>query len=466
MKPEIVLCADSESVKNPELIGLGGENLLAQPWLRLFCSALEARSYLREAEDIKEVWVASNDEVEPINLAAAIKKDMRGRGVYLLAFDGGGSLKSRASAAGIDAALARPDFASRYAQKKSNAAETEQVDRASSLDQPDVPESSVASQSLRDLPVIDPLDVGGQVAAERPCKSAAEVQRGIPSPVGTVRCEFQAEAKKLQSKKTAALFTVASATGGAGKSAIAALSAFFMQGFGRKTLLLDADMQFGDMHYLTGAENPLLLDEVAADRAKLEKLVSDGLRPALLAAPKRLEQSEVVAGGLSHVIDEVSNRFDAIVVNTSSHWDESLAQLLERSSQVLFLVDQRAVSLRASKHALEMCSRCGIATTPFVFAVNRCSKNALFSSFDVACSLGGTRAVELRDGGKEVDELLGAGLPLDLIDSRNDLCLSLERVLLDLLPSDAEGFASGAPGFPARSRRFSFGRRRGRAACL
>ena len=466
MKPEIVLCTDSESVKNPELIGLGGENLLAQPWLRLFCSALEARNYLREAESVKEVWVASNDEVEPINLAAAIKKDMCDRGVYLLAFDGGGSLKSRASAAGIDATLTRSDFASRYAQKKSAAAEGERVDEVCASACSGLAASPGKAKPTRELPTIDPFDMSGQAVVEHSREGIAEMQRSVPAPASTVRCEFQTGTRSLQSQKAAALFTVVSASGGAGKSTIAVLSAFFSQGFGRKTLLLDADMQFGDMRYLAGVEKPITLDEVVADRAKLDKLVSNDKRPALLAAPKRLEQSEVIAEGLLRIIDEASSRFDVVVVNTSSHWDEMLAQLLERSSHVLFLVDQRAASLRASKHALEMCARCGIATTPFVFAVNRCSKNALLSSFDVACSLGGSRAVELKEGGKEVDELLGAGLPLDLIDSRNDLCLSLERALLDILPNDAEGSASGALGPSARSKRFSFGRRRGRAACL
>lgn len=268
------------------------------------------------------------------------------------------------------------------------------------------------------------------------------------------------------SEKTACTLSIVSASGGAGKSTIAALAAFFSQGFGYKTLLLDADMQFGDMGSMAGIEAPLSLDEVAADPAKFETLVPDGRYPALLAAPRRLEQSESVGESLSRIIERANAAFDVVIVNTSSHWDEPLAQVLERSSHVLFLVDQRAVAIRAGKHALEMCSRCGIATTPFVFAVNRCTKNALFSSFDVACSFGGSRAVELKDGGKEVDELLGAGLPLDLIGSRNDLCLSLERVLVDILPGSSGASGRGCPRTPVRAKRFSLGRKGRRAACL
>ncbi|WP_139650930.1 AAA family ATPase [Raoultibacter phocaeensis] len=466
MKPEVVLCVDSESAMKPEMIGLDGENLLAQPWLRLFCSAVEARSYLKQAEDIKEVWVASSDEMEPINLAAALKKDVQDRGVYLLAFDGGGSLKSRASAAGIDAALTQSDFSSKYARTKLDVAHCADEGLLSDASENRVVEAR-SSDSRRPLDTVPSIEQNPGPALVAPTGKASDVSgcaTAALSAQSEPRSDPSAVTAKLAAKKTANLVTVVSACGGAGKSTVAALAAYFYQGFGRRTLLLDADLQFGDMHYITGCEHPLTLDDAASDASRIDRLDADGAEPALLAAPRRLEQSEVLGEGLIAAVDRASSRFDIVVANTSSHWDERLAQLLERSSRVLFIVDQRASSLRASKHALEMCSRCGIATSPFVFAVNRCAKGALFSSFDIACALGGSHAVELKDGGKAVDELLGAGLPLDLIKERNELCLSLERMIVDMMPSgDA---VKSTPGVSAKTKRFPFGRRRKGAACL
>ena len=40
----VALCADTTSLQHPESIGLAGENLAAQDWLRIFSSA-EAVSY-------------------------------------------------------------------------------------------------------------------------------------------------------------------------------------------------------------------------------------------------------------------------------------------------------------------------------------------------------------------------------------------------------------------------------------
>ena len=87
-------------------------------WLALFTSAEEARGFLRNDDAIDEVWVASSDDVDPINLAAAVKRDRRERGVYLLAFQGTGSLWSRANAAGIDATLSHQAFVQRYTSRR------------------------------------------------------------------------------------------------------------------------------------------------------------------------------------------------------------------------------------------------------------------------------------------------------------------------------------------------------------
>ena len=118
MTPSIALCADSESMKQPALLGLAGENFAAQEWLALYSTAEEARASLRADAAVEEVWVASSDDMDPINLAAAVKRDRQARGVYLLAFQGTGSLWSRAHAAGVDATLSHQAFVERYLREK------------------------------------------------------------------------------------------------------------------------------------------------------------------------------------------------------------------------------------------------------------------------------------------------------------------------------------------------------------
>lgn len=442
----VALCADAACLQHPETLGLAGENLAAQEWLRLFATATEARRFLREDRSVDEVWIASCDDVAPINLAATLKRDRADRRVCLVAFEGTGSLKSRASAAGIDASLTRQAFLARYAQRKRSAlgAGREEDLRA------------------RDLAL---ASLGGP--SETAAASSAEDARPR---VRTAPCAAPARKEGAVRKRAGFLMPVVSGSGGAGKSTVAALSALLSQRLGHRTLLLDLDLQFGDMPDLLGAEHPLTVDDVLSTPARLEQLAPEGGLPALLAAPKRLERSEAVAGQVPALLDRLLPRFDVVVCNTGAAWAEQHAVLLERSSKALFLVDQRASSLRACRHALDLCARCGIAAGPFSFAVNRCAKNALFTSIDVSCALQGAPVVELAEGGRDVEELLGTGLPAELLSSRNALCGSIEALLRDALPS-AGGTAADVAPAPRRTglglRRSRRPRRRGReAACL
>lgn len=426
---EVVLCADAESLKDPRLVGLGGENLETQKWLRVFCSAIEARRYLRNAEKADEVWVASSDEVDAINLAAALKKDSKGKGVYLVAFQGTGSLKSRANAAGIDGTLSHQDFLRRYGSFKSSSTCGGLTGKG-------------AYESVADF-------------GDSQYKNTLTETRG----------SIDSLSNRASSEKSAQVLSIVSASGGSGKSTVSALSAVLSQGLGYRTLLLDADLQFGDVQHFLGMENALTIDRIMEDPALIDQLKPGDSLPALLAPPKNLEQSEQLAAGLPRLIEDLKAHFDVIIVNTGAFWSDQHVSLLERSSTALFLIDQRSSSVRACKHALDLCARCGMATHPFLFAINRCSRVAPLTSIDVSCALQGSHAVELQEGGREVSDLLSAGLPLELVETRNDFCLSLEQMLIDLLPQFNRTVVA-KNSVRQEGRRFRIGRKRKRVACL
>lgn len=427
----VALCADTMSLQHPESIGLVGENLAAQGWLRLFSSAEEARRFLRADRLVDEVWVASSDDVAPINLAATIKRDRSDRCVCMLAFEDTGSLKSRVSATGIDASLTRQALAERYARRKQAYA---------------CPWPMATPPTQAPAPASAPVPVPAPAPASTP--AFAPTAAPAPAPTPTVASQPMRCEERRPRAHAGFLLPVVSGSGGAGKSTVAVLSAFIAQRMGFNTLLLDFDLQFGDVPALMGVQNPLTVDDVLAAPARLDQLRSDGRQPAVLAAPRHLEDSEAVVERAPQLLDQLTARFDVVVANTGAAWAEQHALLLERSSKALFLVDQRPSSLRACQHALDLCARCGIATGPFLYAVNRCSKNALFTSIDVSCALRGAHVFELKDGGGEVEELLGAGLPSELLSSKNDLCASLEQTLSAVLPGDGRAASRSEEGAP------------------
>ena len=146
-----------------------------------------------------------------------------------------------------------------------------------------------------------------------------------------------------------------------------------------------------------------------------------------------------------------------MVVNTGSLWTDGHAGILETADAVVFLMDSRPSSLRATVHAVELCTRLGVATTGFAFAVNRHDKSSLLSAVDVSCALRGARAQELADGGRDVDELLGAGYPGELVNSKNAFVADARSLLAEILPGRRGEVVRGAGDEPKR-RRSLFGR--------
>ncbi len=284
---------------------------------------------------LEALWVESCEDIEPINLAAACKSDSPATEVFLVAADRTGSVVSRANAAHLDG-IVRP---------------------------------SDLSDSLREAAL--------RLAGNGECGHREEEAPALT----------EAPSDRGDKARSGFLLTVVSGSGGAGKSTVAVLAALASARRGLKTALLDADLQFGDLGELAGFCPAVSIEEVIAKPAALEEVGEAPL--ALFKAPRALERSEAISESLGTVVERVCQAFDVVVVNTGGSWGEQHLQLLERSAATLFLVDQRASSVRACRHALDLCLRCGIATSSFLLAVNRCTRHAPFTSIDVSSALDG-----------------------------------------------------------------------------
>lgn len=378
---KVLLSADAESLAMPQLIGLEDTQLDSQDWLLCVSKAREARDCAHEAID--EVWVVSSDDMLGINLAAALRTDNARLPIYLVKFDSSKSEERRAKQAGITDVLSASGFRERFASARSR------------------------KDAMRKVAELEPLKL-------------------VPP-------------MPIKKEPRAFVLAVMSGSGGVGKSAVSAVSAFRCAERGFKTAAIDFDLQFGDLHRLMGEVPSASIDDVLEDLTVAAKLAADvqdaqqGI-PALASAPKRLERSEELYAHMLELIDALSAEFDVVVVNTGSTWTESHAQLLERCNCPVMLLDQRASAIRSCQHALDLCMRLGIATGSFAYALNHCHRGSLFSVVDIANVMQGAQVFELRDGGREVEELLGVGLAPELASSKNDFCVSVDAMLEQVLP--------------------------------
>ena len=495
------LCVDRASCADPMLVGLAGERLEKQGWLAVLSNGTEARRYASEHDDVKLTWVISCDDVEPINLAAALKGDRPDMRVVLVHPDVCGSVLSRAHNAHVDEVVGLTTFVREYGETKGRCAvqgdlAARYVDSSTGgrVEIPQVQatvpaENRVSEPDLREMvtqqmnPSPSPYsayqertaDLASEhgapvreapvVKAEPAVLQPAPTQKSVALELVDGRMQPEIDRKAAPAKTPTFVLPVVGGSGGVGKSAVSVVAAYAAHRRGYKTLLIDYDLQFGDVAHLSGAENPIAIDEAFAHPELVERESRRVDGPVVVSAPAHLDMAEMVVEALPAHFPALISGFDVVIANTGAAWAEQHAALLERSSAALFLVDQRASSVRACKRALDLCARCGIATGPFKFAVNRCSKNSPLTSIDVSCALQGVPVFELKDGGRDVEELLGVGAPNQLIDSRNDFCVSLVQMLIRLLPESAGSAQDSTPdqaGNAGGRRNRHGGRRKGR----
>lgn len=414
----ILLCADSESLIRPWMMGLSDIELADMPWLKAFSKAQDIRAYTNQVSSIDEVWVVSADDIEAVNLAAALRKDNVSIPIVLVLVEASGSTLSRANAAGVSSVLTSREFQERFMLEVHSRRSAQEADAAHGEGnrRAHVAENSVTSAQGT---VID-----------KPPSIIPDVPVKIPVP------EAIAYRRVSSKDRPSFILSVVSGSGGAGKSVVSAMMAFASSQTGARSVLIDCDLQFGDLKELLGKKNAVTVDDVIGEPSIVAKVAQEAGSdcPALIAAPPRLENSEILGNHIGVVIDECTKFFDNIIINTGSCWTETHAVLLEQSTSIIFLIDQRASSIYAAKHAIELCQRLGIAMGSFIYCLNRCAKNALFSGMDIACVMNGAQVLELKDGGIEVEELAGAGYVSELMASKNDLTQSLLFVAELILP--------------------------------
>lgn len=391
-----LICMDLKSARNPEACGIDA-NAVAQTCCQIETNGEKAREVARTFSEFSEVYIISCEEIDAINLAAAIKSDRPSLQVNLVVSTISGSLKSRAEACGVDRVINLVELSSFLGQASNEEGESTSRVGKHQYFSPD------------DLDVDEPSYI-----------SAEWIE---PEPIKRNCCVSHANSECW-------IMSIFSGSGGAGKSTISAISAQLLSSLGYKTLLIDCDLQFGDLRNAFKNANCASIEQVVQHPEKMEPLCelgSEGL--CILQAPRSLESFEVVAPKINELLFKSSQIFDVIVINTGSCWSDVHANLMKLSSLSLFLIDQRVSSVRGCKHALELAERLNISSQSFKFALNRCCKKSVLSVADVQPTFGCNDVFELADGSLEVEEKMCLGAVMDLVKQKNPLTTSILEML-------------------------------------
>lgn len=187
----------------------------------------------------------------------------------------------------------------------------------------------------------------------------------------------RAISKKSEKRQRARIATFYSPKGGTGVSTIIVNLAHTLQKGGKKVLIIDGDLQYGDIALL----NKELVSRTIADIADKSNALDDDVfknvliytRPDILPAPSQPDQAVRISGpAFEKIVNHIALMdYDIILINTSSYITDPCFIALELADVIFLVVIQEISSVRATRSFLNPVNEIDIGRNKIQLVLNR-----------------------------------------------------------------------------------------------
>lgn len=435
--------------------------------------AQELRQWAQEANGELGVMVGPlAGSISSVNVAAAIAHDESASCVALATHEPTTDLAKRAKQAGIDQLVDLGAW-------EEGGCEVEEP----LLPSDEVPTMLFPSKepgdisALLSVPRVDDranaLDLKGVAkTCDQPAPEPHVEERARPHRVGNGADHGgDGQSRRELTMKKAPVVALFSGRGGVGKTSIVATMGHAASSWGLHVALCDLDLPFGNLYSCFGLSGPAsMLDASGAMLADEHKLIEAGVHISegleLWGSTTRPEMSELVAPHVEDLLDMLARSHDLVLVDTSSTFDDAVAQVAQACDRMLLVADGRPGSNVAQARLGSLAVRLGVARTRIACVANRCSArgkgDASVNRSDVGLET--ARVFRVTDGGNEVASCLARGNPAELFELGSRFADSTSHALAQLLaelgalPEHAE--AKRALERKETHTRWTFGRKR------
>src|SRR6185503_13968627 len=179
-------------------------------------------------------------------------------------------------------------------------------------------------------------------------------------------------------KKRGRMTAVFSSKGGCGTSFIATNLA---AASGMRTVLVDLNLQAGDLPLFLGIDPKYSFADMAENRARLDdSLINSFVAPYssnlwLLAAPKEADSAdEIEPEHVFDVLQRLRESFEYIVLDPQHTFDSITLAALDLSDEIVLVLTLDIPAIRSTQRALEIFDRLGYPRKKIRIVVNRWSK--------------------------------------------------------------------------------------------
>jgi pilus assembly protein CpaE len=231
------------------------------------------------------------------------------------------------------------------------------------------------------------------------------------------------------------IITIMSAKGGSGKTVLATNLALLLNRLpDKKVCLVDADLQFGDVCLVLQLEPRFTMVNAAHELHKLDAELLDSLlteHPSglkVLAAP--LEPAfadDITTAGFMQMLDVLTEGFDYVIVDTASMLDELILSLVEKSDDILMVVDMDLPSVKNAKLALETLRLLKFSTANVRLVLNRSDSKAKLETKEIEAALRMEISASVPSAGS-VAASVNEGRPVGETDPKSKVSKGFESV--------------------------------------
>ena len=239
--------------------------------------------------------------------------------------------------------------------------------------------------------------------------------------------------------------TVFSPKGGTGKTVTATNLATACAKFeGRKTLLVDLDLQFGDAAIMLGVEPDKTIYDlvVAPGELDTEKLLGYTTRHAcgleILPAPLRPEDAELVTEAkLGRLLEVAREAFDVIVVDTSPFFHGPMLATLDRTEELLLLCSLDVPTLKNLRLALQTLDLLSFPKQRVSIVLNRSNSKVGMKPNEVEGALGMKVRYEVPSD-RAVPLAVNRGNPVVLAEESADVSRAIKAMAKEMFRAPKE----------------------------
>ncbi len=175
------------------------------------------------------------------------------------------------------------------------------------------------------------------------------------------------------------IVSLVSLIGGTGVTSLSANLALALRyTFDKRVAVVDLDLQTGGLSVFLNLEPERTIMALAEGTRKLDSIQLESALSKhasgiyLLAAPKRIEDSELVSDTIvGAILDLMRQLFDFVIVDCGTHIDANTVAAWERSSHLFYVLDQSIGAARCAWRFVDLVGRLGLTGLEPNFILSR-----------------------------------------------------------------------------------------------